>query len=265
MEPMIEDARSTDAIEAVDANLGGWLPLFERFDGCRMEEIHGCTRWMSSTPLPMFNGVLGEPKASDVSAAMDEILEPFEADGVPLIWVTRGQDLMNEPLAQRGFEIDRTLAMTMDLSDLVEPPVPDEVEVRRVDDDPAALRMAVEIGLITGGFPAEATDPMLLGMERFPDRDGLLTYLAWMEGVPVAASLLFLGAGVAGIYNVGTLEGYRGRGLGTLVTTAALAAGKAAGYRVAVLQSSEMGESIYRRIGFEGWFDYTFAVRMGGA
>ena len=70
-------------------------------------------------------------------------------------------------------------------------------------------------------------------------------------------------AGVAGLYNVGTLPEFRGRGLGTLVSLAALEAGRGDGYRWGVLQASAMGEPLYRSMGFEQRCTFTFAVRAG--
>ena len=66
----------------------------------------------------------------------------------------------------------------------------------------------------------------------------------------VAAAALFVGAGVAGIYNVCTVPEARGRGIAGAVTAAALDEGAARGCRLAVLGSSEMGYPVYRRLGF---------------
>ena len=71
-----------------------------------------------------------------------------------------------------------------------------------------------------------------------------------IDGVAVAAAALFVGAGVAGIYNVCTVPEARGRGIAGAVTAAALDEGAARGCRLAVLGSSEMGYPVYRRLGF---------------
>lgn len=69
------------------------------------------------------------------------------------------------------------------------------------------------------------------------------------EGI-VATSLLVLDRGLAGIYCVATRPEARGQGLGAHATAEPLRLARALGYRVGVLQSSEAGHSIYRRLGF---------------
>lgn len=86
-----------------------------------------------------------------------------------------------------------------------------------------------------------------LGVEAWPP---LRNWIASLDGEPVAAAALFSGAGVAGIYNVCTVPEARGRGLGTAVTAVALDAAAADGLDLAVLGASDMGYSVYRRLGF---------------
>jgi GNAT superfamily N-acetyltransferase len=76
-------------------------------------------------------------------------------------------------------------------------------------------------------------------------------YLAYLNGRPVAASMSFLGAGVAGIYCVATVEEARGQGIGAAVTLAPLLEARGLGYHAGRLRSSDMGYNVYRRIGFQ--------------
>lgn len=73
---------------------------------------------------------------------------------------------------------------------------------------------------------------------------------------PAGIAMTIVTHGVAGIYWVGCTEEARGRGLGWAVTAAAVNAGFDLGAEIASLQASPMGESLYRRMGFETIYDY---------
>jgi ribosomal protein S18 acetylase RimI-like enzyme len=75
-------------------------------------------------------------------------------------------------------------------------------------------------------------------------------FLASVDGQPVATCSLFLGAGVAGIYDVATLAQHRRRGVGSFVTRAAMNEARSLGYRMVILHSSTSGVGIYRSLGF---------------
>jgi len=77
------------------------------------------------------------------------------------------------------------------------------------------------------------------------------TYLALLDGKPVGTSQLFLSEGVAGIYNVTCIPEARGQGIGSAVTLAPLLNAREMGYRIGVLQASQTGYNVYRRLGFQ--------------
>jgi GNAT superfamily N-acetyltransferase len=262
----IAASEQADPAAMIEANLLGWIPVFERFPGGRSDRAAGCARWTSAVPLPLFNGVIGMPQGDDVDASVGTVLEPFETGGIPVLWILPTDDPAIVSILQaRGFHTNGTPGMTIDLAELPRLNRPAGTSIEEVDDAPDALHDAATIALTTNGLPSTGVDPYLDALGRLPDRPMLRTFLAIRDGEPVATGTLIAAAGVAGLYNVGTVPDARRTGLGRLVSIAAMAAGREDGFQLGVLQSSPLGEPVYRAMGFEQRCTFTFATRMPAA
>lgn len=137
-----------------------------------------------------------------------------------------------------------------------ERPLPDGIELGRVASaaDAEDYWRVAKSAYASIGFPPEI-------FAYYEDGDGLsasnvTAFLARLEGRPAGIAMTIVSHGVAGIYWVGSTEEARGRGLGWTVTAAAVNAGFEMGAEIASLQASPMGESLYRKMGFETVFDY---------
>ena len=86
--------------------------------------------------------------------------------------------------------------------------------------------------------------------ERFLEPH-IAAVVAYRGDEPVAAAMTLLSHGIAGVYWVATLAAARGQGLADVVTRAVTNRGFELGAAVNTLQASPMGESIYRRMGYE--------------
>jgi ribosomal protein S18 acetylase RimI-like enzyme len=74
--------------------------------------------------------------------------------------------------------------------------------------------------------------------------------VARLGGENVATAMAFDHGGDCGIYNAGTLERARRRGLGTALTVLQVHDALARGCRTASLQSTAMAEGVYAAVGF---------------
>jgi GNAT superfamily N-acetyltransferase len=90
----------------------------------------------------------------------------------------------------------------------------------------------------------------LVSKHAFKGDPSVRFYIGRLEDKPVATSLLYLGGGVAGIYNVATLPEFRHQGIGSALTVAPLLQARTWGYRIGTLQSTPMGLHLYRQLGF---------------
>jgi ribosomal protein S18 acetylase RimI-like enzyme len=87
--------------------------------------------------------------------------------------------------------------------------------------------------------------------DMFPLKTGRMPIrLAYVEGELAGVAQARVTDHMIGIYNIGVVERFRGRGLGRALTHASIADGLALGGRFAFLGASEMGYPLYKSMGF---------------
>ena len=206
-------------------------------------------------------------RADNADARIDEVAAWFDERDLPFVWrlgpADQPSDLQDRLLAKDfALDPDDMPGMAAPLVDLPELALPDGVALDVVR-DADSFRQQIDVMVEGFGMPAQIGDAFMPYAELgFGDELPTRSFLVRMNGRPVATALaVFVGDGMV-ISNVATLPDARNRGLGRAVTLAAMHAGARAGARIAVLQSSEMGLNVYRRLGFEEFGRYKVLARL---
>ena len=220
----------------------------------------------SGVPDATFNVICGARFAADrIEGRVAETLRQARATGRPFTWWVEPDapaDLARRLEAAGLKEPSRAPFMVADLAETAafDTDVPEGLTIR----EPADETELADFGELL----ACSADPRLENVARFfgsaipaigaalrgetPDAPILRTrmLIGYLDGRPACTSHVVLAGGVAGLYNIATHRVFRRRGLGTAMTLAAMRAAREHGYRTALLQASEMGEPVYRRIGY---------------
>ncbi|HLB46216.1 MAG TPA: GNAT family N-acetyltransferase [Anaerolineales bacterium] len=277
MNDVLKDFSTPSLVAAIKANLFEWYdylgrsPQAERYDSPELKWV------LTGISHPFLNNVLRTQWNPDhVDARIEETLAHFKSRNVTRFswWTEPGTQPANlgERLLAHGLTYSKGGAgMAVDLLALNEDAAfPSGLTVEAVGDE-AALEQWVHPAFIGfggrdsfGGGDADekACFDLFAGLGfDMPLRH----YVGWLDGKPVAASQLFLGAGVAGIYWVATVPEARHQGIGGALTLAPLREARAMGYRIGILQASSMGEGVYRGLGFQEYCrvsNYVLAGKM---
>ena len=257
MPAILTDLSAPALAAATRANLYDFFLCGERAPVMELARRDGFVRWFLPHPLAWFHGALSSRDAAPGDGdALDETLAYFKDKNAGEVcwWLQDNVSAAGweELLAARGFtSVEGPPGMAVDLAALPAHVIlPPGAEIHKVE-DAADMRTFTELLSAVFGFPPESVDVICewevavgLGLPS-------TCYLATLDGVPVGTSQVLHGAGVPGVYNVAVTEEARGKGLGAALTLQPLLEARAMGYRAGVLQSSESGYSLYRRLGFE--------------
>jgi ribosomal protein S18 acetylase RimI-like enzyme len=210
-----------------------------------------------TVPLPSFNGVW-----ADTDAAAEELadaLAEVEEMGLPFgVTVRSGRTPAVEEAARRlGLTSStRVPGMAATPGELRGPE--SELEVLTVE-TADGLAQALAVAATGFGAPPELLAPIY--MIEVSELDGIEYYLGRVDACDVSTAVGYNVNRTVGIFNVATPEEYRGRGYGAALTAHAAREGFSAGADLAWLQSSSLGESVYRRLGFREVETYTLLTR----
>ncbi len=255
MNKILNDLSAPSLIAAIEANLFAFVPAFSKWPGAEVHDEPEIAWSMTDIPFQVFNSIIRAQLAPDrIDAVIAAIIAQATSRNVPLLWwtgpATQPADL-GIHLERHGFFSEGQLPGMAAVLDNINPhpPMPNGFMIQPVTDD-ESLQQWSQVCAAGFGMPAFAADGYY-DLLRHVDQATVRAYLGWLNGKPVATSLLYLGAGVAGIYNVATIPEARRKGIGARMTDLPLLEARALGYQVGILHAFEMGIGVYRSLGFE--------------
>jgi GNAT superfamily N-acetyltransferase len=240
----------------------------------QLVEQEGFSRHLTFPTNPMFKGVWNTHLSEQgADSAIDGTIAWFKEQNAPyFFWWTGGNTSpsdLESRLAQRGMismaEQTRELAqgilsteqgspcMVAELSKMNEAllqQTPHGFVIREITSE-AELYDFKKVFVETYEIPewagqAWVDSTLTIGIGKTPWK----IFVGYLDDRPVATNMLFNGGGVASVYAVATVPSARGKGIGAAITLKRLLDAREEGYIYAVLFSTEMGKSVYQRIGF---------------
>lgn len=255
-ETTMQAVRAYESVASIGPRIGSLIErhmdrTFRRVGSDRMEIDPRFVRIVTGEAHPLGNfALMADPHDLDATRAGIEPLCNCGAPAAALFVGAVGADV-DAVLREAGFEQHGDMpGMAVDIERLAPTSAPEGCVLEGF---PAGARDEDWVDAFAAGYEipratAAAFSPGNMGAGG--DDDPVQFFGVIREGRIVATSVLVLDDGVAGIYCVSTRRGERGRGLGALVTADPLRRARALGYRVGVLQSSEAGYAVYKRLGF---------------
>lgn len=244
--------------EAMDNFLVFWRIAAECFGGA-VEEGDGLTMIATGLPVPFFNPAVIRIWPDDPVVMVAKVRDFAGRHGCMSMFSVSGEMATRfAPVARQLALIDNgtTPEMLMFRDDQKRVAAVDglSIEVVTTEDLQRAFAEAVAASYampreMVGGFE----HPILISTP------GLTCYVGFIDGQPIATSMLLETGAIAGVHVVGTAPAYRRRGIGAVMTQRCVEDGWAHGRTLAALQSSSIGYPVYERIGFrrvtdiQGW------------
>ena len=257
---MLTDFSPEAIIPAIDDGLAAYRSAYADGPAGNPSKDRGAVRMVTGAPHIMLNGIYHARFDDDADARIEDLIAPLMGK-LPFHWwvspastpANLGSRLEAHGMARGG----GPPGMAIEVARAPKPqPIPG-FTIRRAttfDEFSAATPLLVAAFGIAGFLQEFVAAERSMWAAGKPENHIRLT--AWDGDRPVATGSLTDAGGVASIDAIATDPDYRGRGLGYAITVALLGLARERGYSIAVLESSDMGFSIYERIGFSTFCEY---------
>ncbi|WP_432043013.1 GNAT family N-acetyltransferase [Streptomyces cadmiisoli] len=214
------------------------------------------TYYRSGVANGQLNGVLRLQKSDEIDISVARAKSCLA--GMPWLWWV-GPDsersVADKLIAQGAERIGTVPIMAVPLDRVAEVAGPPDLKIETVESSDSLVEW-VRTYCPSFGIEPELLDLAVRVEAGRSDSSRVVRFIARIGQEAVGTALMREAHGVAGIYVVSTAASRRRQGIGALLTSAALDAGRQRGLRIGSLQSSQLGAPVYARMGFEKVSEY---------
>jgi GNAT superfamily N-acetyltransferase len=234
---------------AADINIAHAWAAMGRAMGAAVAEGPALTLVATGVPIPFFNGAYPTDPSADPVETIAEAIDFFRPHGVGwLLWVREGVAPALLDAGRHAGLRDAGGPPAMGVAPIpMAPPAPAGLEIAAAT-TVADLRDQADLLRDAFGVPQDLADRF--AEQQLLDDDTMCVFVGRVDGEPVSCSLLAISGRTAGVYNVATSPHHRGKGYGAALTWAVVAEGGRRGCTHAILQASQLGYPVYKRMGF---------------
>ena len=219
---------------------------------CDMPEIkYIFTNWQSRIFMANFNESLASANVKQVISRIKEL-------NISVLWfvtpMSRPKNLPNL-LENHGFKYQKNWkAMAIDLKTVPESfNIPEGMEIKEVL-SLEELKIWADVLVESFEFPKIAVSYKKYFINARTQNHNFHYYLGFLNGKPVICAALFKGEGAAGLFYIGTIHEARRKGIALAMVYYLLSEAKNKGYDLSILNASELGHHLYKKIGFKEYF-----------
>ncbi len=260
---ILQDTSKHAMIWAIEQNFIDYRLLFSRFpQGCfyRNDEVS----WLcSGIPYPSWNGVLeAHYSYPTCDQQIKDLVRQIKSLKFPASWWISPRSAPTD-LPERLLRLKFEHVLDSSAMARVIEPGPLKIDINKnlvIREITISYDLDIYIKILKQSFqlPLYCVEALidLFYYDYVSNRPVFRHFIGIMDDSPVAITSLFMAAGVAGIYFVGTVPSFRRRGIGTTMTAHCMNKAAETGIHIAVLRASRMGVPVYRHLGFEEYFRF---------
>ena len=238
-------------VEATESNLNVHMTHFAQYlDQVEFIRKPGFTLVNSSLSDDTFNYILdGDFSKDEANTKITEVVSYFKQNKIPYSWWVGPTENISDFLTNYSFKnAENNIAMYLDLDAWKDDSkLMPELEIRQAKDEKTlrdfALVLANDKTAFEKYFSWVAT--------VLTDEDPIEYYVGYVDNKPVVRGLSCYFGQVVGLYWLSTAPDERKKGYGTAMQQFRLRRAKVLGYHIAVLQASNEGYALYKKLGYK--------------